>query len=200
MTIYGYARVSTKGQAKDGNSLESQIETLKENGAIEIYSDSFTGTKTDRPEFNKLLEVLKAGDTLMVTKLDRFARSMTQGSELVNELIKRGIKVNILNIGMMDNTPASKLIRNIFFSFAEFERDMIVERTQEGKAIAKTKEGFKEGRPKAYTPKQLDNALSMLTVNGGKHSYKEVAELLGISKSTLIRENNKRKAMMEEVQ
>ena len=193
MTIYGYARVSTKGQAKDGNSLESQIETLKENGAIEIYADSFTGTKTDRPEFNKLLEVLKAGDTLMVTKLDRFARSMTQGSELVNELIKRGIKVNILNIGMMDNTPASKLIRNIFFSFAEFERDMIVERTQEGKAIAKTKEGFKEGRPKAYTPKQLDNALSMLTVNGGKHSYNEVAELLGISKSTLIRENNKRK-------
>jgi len=193
MTIYGYARVSTKGQAKDGNSLESQIETLKENGAIEIYSDSFTGTKTDRPEFNKLLEVLKPGDTLMVTKLDRFARSMTQGSELVNELIKRGIKVNILNIGMMDNTPASKLIRNIFFSFAEFERDMIVERTQEGKAVAKTKAGFKEGRPKAYTPKQLDNALSMLTVNGGKHSYNEVAELLGISKSTLIRENNKRK-------
>ena len=193
MTIYGYARVSTKGQAKDGNSLESQIETLKENGAVEIYSDSFTGTKTDRPEFKKLLEVLKQGDTLMVTKLDRFARSMTQGSELVNELIKRGIKVNILNIGMMDNTPASKLIRNIFLSFAEFERDMIVERTQEGKAIAKTKEGFKEGRPKAYTSKQLDNALSMLTVNGGKHSYNEVAELLGISKSTLIRENNKRK-------
>lgn len=199
MTIYGYARVSTKGQAKDGNSLESQIETLKENGAVEIYSDSFTGTKTDRPEFKKLLEVLKPGDTLMVTKLDRFARSMTQGSELVNELIKRGIKVNILNIGMMDNTPASKLIRNIFLSFAEFERDMIVERTQEGKAIAKTKAGFKEGRPKAYTTKQLDHALSMLTVNGGNKSYNEVAELLGISKSTLIRENNKRKAMMEEV-
>ena len=106
--------ISTKGQAKDGNSLESQIEILRENGAVEIYSDSFTGTKTDRPEFNKLLEVLKAGDTLMVTKLDRFARSMTQGSELVNELINKGIKVNILNIGMMDNTPASKLIRNIF--------------------------------------------------------------------------------------
>ena len=74
-----------------------------------------------------MLEILKPGDTLMVTKLDRFARSMTQGRELVNELINKGIKVNILNIGMMDNTPASKLIRNIFFSFAEFERDMIVE-------------------------------------------------------------------------
>ena len=191
--IYGYARVSTKGQAKDGNSLESQVETLRENGAVEIYSDSFTGTKTDRPEFNKLLKVLKPGDILMVTKLDRFARSMTQGSELVNELIQRGIKVNILNIGMMDNTPASKLIRNIFFSFAEFERDMIVERTQEGKSIAKTKEGFKVGRPKKYTKKQFDNALSMLSVNGGDKSYKEVSELLGISKSTLIRENNKSK-------
>ena len=197
--IYGYARVSTKGQAKDGNSLENQIETLKNNGAVEIYSDSFTGTKTDRPNFNKLLNKLKTGDTLMVTKLDRFARSMTQGSELVNQLIDKGIRVNILNIGIMDNTPSSKLIRNIFFSFAEFERDMIVERTQEGKAIAKTKEGFKEGRPKKYTTKQLDNALSMLTVNGGDRSYSEVSELLGISKSTLIRENNKRKVIQSNI-
>ena len=193
--IYGYARVSTKGQAHDGNSLESQKEILKQNGATEIFEDSFTGTKTDRPEFNKLLKKLKSGDTLIVTKLDRFARSMSQGSDLVNELINKGIKVNILNIGIMDNTPSSKLIRNIFFSFAEFERDMIVERTQEGKAIAKkTKEGFTEGRPKEYTSKQLDNALSMLSVNGGDKSYNEVVEILGISKSTLIRENNRRKA------
>ena len=191
--IYGYARVSTKTQAHDGNSLESQIKQLEENGAEKIYQDSFTGTKTDRPEFTKLLNTLQQGDTLIVTKLDRFARSMTQGSQLVNELIEKGIKVNILNIGTMDNTPASKLIRNIFFSFAEFERDMIVERTQEGKAIAKQKIDFKEGRPKKYTKKQLDNALSMLTVNGGNKSYNEVSELLGISKSTLIRENNKRK-------
>ncbi|MDO5040086.1 recombinase family protein [Clostridium sp.] len=191
--IYGYARVSTKGQAKEGNSLESQIEILKSNGAVKIYSDSFTGTKTDRPEFNRLLAELKAGDILIVTKLDRLARSITQGSELVNQLINKGIKVNILNIGIMDNTPASKLIRNIFLSFAEFERDMIVERTQEGKAIAKTKEGFKEGRPKKYTDKQLDNALSMLTVKRGDKSKTELAELLGISKSTIIRENKKRK-------
>lgn len=191
--IYGYARVSTKYQAHDGNSLESQIEKLKENGVEKIYHDSFTGTKIDRPEFTKLLNELKVGDTLVVCKLDRFARSMSQGSELVTELIEKGIKVNILNIGTMDNTPASKLIRHIFFSFAEFERDMIVERTQEGKAIAKAKKGFKEGRPKKYNDKQLDNALSMLIINGGDKSYNEVAELLGISKSTLIRENNKRK-------
>ena len=196
--IYGYARVSTKGQANDGNSLESQIKELKDNGAVEIYSDSFTGTKTDRPQFNELLKVLKAGDTLIVTKLDRFARSLSQGSELVNELINRGIKVNILNIGIMDNTSANKLIRNIFFAFAEFERDMIVERTQEGKAIAKTKDDFREGRPKKYTPKQLNNALSMLTINGGLYSYNEVAEITNISKSTLIREVKKRKAIEQE--
>ena len=165
--IYGYARVSTRGQAQDGNSLESQKELLKQNGALEIFEDSFTGTKTDRPSFNKLLGKLKECDTLIVSKLDRFARSMMQGSELVNELINNGIKVNILNIGIMDNTPSSKLIRNIFFSFAAFEREMIVERTQEGKAVAKTKEGFKEGRPKSYTDKQLDNALSTSFISLG---------------------------------
>lgn len=193
--IYGYARVSTNGQFKDGNSLESQENKLKDNGATKIYSDSFTGTKIDRPNFNILLKELEDGDTLIVTKLDRIARSMIQGSELITELINRGVRVNILNIGIMDNTPSSKLIRNVFFSFAEFERDMIVERTQEGKAIAKKKKDFKEGRPKKYTPKQLDHAISMLTDN----SYNEVAQVTGISKSTLIREVRKRKAQQEQV-
>lgn len=191
--IYGYARVSTKGQAADGNSLEVQRKLLKENGAEVIFEDSFTGTKTDRPEFKRLLDYIKEGDTLIVTKLDRFARSMTQGSQLVTELINRGVRINILNIGTMDNTPASKLIRNIFFSFAEFERDMIVERTQEGKAIAKTKAGFTEGRPKKYTEKQIKHALSLLAINGGDKSYNEVVEITGISKSTLIRCNNSNK-------
>lgn len=191
--IYGYARVSTKGQAADGNSLEVQRKLLKENGAEVIFEDSFTGTKTDRPEFKRLLDYIKEGDTLIVTKLDRFARSMTQGSQLVTELINRGVRINILNIGIMDNTPASKLIRNIFFSFAEFERDMIVERTQEGKAIAKTKAGFTEGRPKKYTEKQIKHALSLLAINGGDKSYNEVVEITGISKSTLIRCNNSNK-------
>lgn len=188
--IYGYARVSTKGQAKDGNSLEAQENILKENGATVIYGDSFTGTKIDRPEFDKLLNELKSGDTLIVTKLDRIARSMTQGSDLVTSLINKGIKVNIINIGIMDNTPSSKLIRNIFFSFAEFERDMIVERTQEGKAIAKQNPDFREGRPKTYGKKQIEHALSLLE----SMSYKQVEERTGISKSTLIRAKNKRKA------
>ncbi|WP_459479680.1 hypothetical protein [Clostridium saccharoperbutylacetonicum] len=73
---------------------------------------------------------------------------------------------------------------------------MIIERTQSGKAIAKTKEAFKEGRPKTYTDKQLDHALNLLSINGGDKSYNEVVEITGISKSTLIRENNKRRASM----
>ena len=186
--IYGYARVSTKGQAKDGNSLEAQEKALRESGANEIYVDAFTGTKTDRPEFDKLMNKIQKGDTLIVTKLDRFARSMSQGSELVSELINKGIKVYILNIGVMDNTPASKLIRNVFFAFAEFERDMLVERTMEGKAIAKQNPDFREGRPKKYSRKQIEHALELLDSN----SYKQVEDLTGISKSTLIRAKKKR--------
>lgn len=199
--VYGYARVSTKGQAKDGNSLEAQEKALKEAGAEQIFADAFTGTKTDRPNFDLLIGELEKGDTLIVTKLDRFARSMTQGSQLVSDLIAKGVKVNILNIGMMDNTPASKLIRNIFFSFAEFERDMIVERTQEGKAVAKEKakergEKFKDGRPKEYTDERLDYALQLLKDN----SYTKVTELTGISKSTLIRYKRKKELQEQENQ
>lgn len=182
--IYGYARVSTKEQAKDGNSLEAQTKALTEAGATKIYADAFTGTKTDRPEFDRLMDDLESGDTLIVTKLDRFARSMSQGSELVSELINKGIKVYILNIGVMDNTPSSKLIRNVFFAFAEFERDMIVERTQEGKAIAKQNNpNFKEGRPK--TDDKLIKLVVELSKN--KHSIKEIVEITKLSRSTVMR-------------
>ena len=161
---------------------------MRESGANEIYVDAFTGTKTDRPEFDKLMDKIQKGDTLIVTKLDRFARSMTQGSELVSDLVEKGIKVYILNIGVMDNTPSSKLIRNVFFAFAEFERDMIVERTMEGKVIAKQNPDFREGRPKKYSRKQIEHALELLESN----SYKQVEDMTGISKSTLIRAKKKR--------
>lgn len=179
---YGYARVSTAGQ-----DFETQLQQLEAAGCDYIYSEKFTGTKTDRPQLNELLAKIKKGDTLVVTKLDRIARSASQGSELVKDLIDRGIAVHILNMGYMDNTPASKLIKNIFFAFAEFERDMIVERTQEGKAIARQQEGFKEGRPNKYTKKQIEHALQLLETN----SYKEVENMTGISKSTLIRAKRK---------
>lgn len=181
--IYGYARVSTKGQAKDGNSLEVQEQLLKENGATEIYIDSFTGTKLERPELDKLLLKLQHGDTLIVTKLDRFARSVSQASDLITTLIDKGVTVNVINLGILSNSSVSTLMRNVLLSFAQFERDMIVERTQEGKAIAKLDPNYREGRPRLYGRKQIDHALDLLKTN----TYKQVEELTGISKSTLIR-------------
>lgn len=183
--IYGYARVSTRGQATEGNSLEAQERVLKEHGAERIYKDSFTGTSIHRPELEKLLNEVKGGDTIIVTKLDRIARSLSQGNDLITSLINRGVTVNILNIGILDNTPSSKLIRGIFLSFAEFERDMIVERTQEGRRIS----GNLGGRPRKYTKTQLDHALDLLK----GHSYHQVEAMTGISKSTLIREVRRRK-------
>lgn len=180
---YGYARVSTKLQKKEGNSLEDQERRLKEEGCEKIYADDYTGTSKDRPKLNALLDEIKAGDTLVVTKLDRLARSLVHGKELIDTLIKKGVTVNVLNLGVMDNNPTSEFIRNIFFSFAEFERNMIIERTREGREIAKEKKDYQEGRPKKYRGKQIAHALSLLET----HTYKEVDEITGISKSTLIR-------------
>ena len=101
----------------------------------------------------------------------------------MSDLIDRGLRVHILNIGIMDNTPSSKLIKNVFFAFAEFERDMIIERTASGKEIAKLKPDFREGRPKKFSKQQIELALELLL----NHSYKEVEQMTGISKSTLIR-------------
>jgi DNA invertase Pin-like site-specific DNA recombinase len=127
---------------------------------------------------------------LIVTKLDRFARSTVDAITTMKEQFQRGVKIHVLNMGVIEHTVTGRLILTIFSGFAEFERDMIVERTQEGKAIAKLQAGFTEGRPKSYTEKQLDHAMELLS---GDHSYNGVAAITGISKSTLIREMNRRK-------
>lgn len=196
MAIYGYCRVSTAGQAKNGNSLDEQVEKLANVGATEIYKESYTGTKLERPELMKLLSKLKEGDTVVVTKLDRLARSASQGTELIDGLLAMGVNVHVLNMGLMDNTNVGRLIRNIMFAFAEFERDMIVERTQEGKYIAKQKEGFSEGRPKKFTDFIVNSALDQLTTNGGKYSYSEISVKTGISESTLKRAQRLRKVVL----
>ena len=185
--IIGYARVSTRGQARDGNSLEYQEEQLRSAGAEKIYYDTYTGKVSERPELDKLMKKLQSGDTLVVTKLDRIARSVAAGSELIDELNNRGVKVNILNMGIIDDTPTGKLLRNVMLTFAEFERDLIVQRTQEGKEIAKRKPGYREGRPRKYSKKQLEHAMELLKDN----SYSQVAEITGISVSTLIREKRR---------
>lgn len=137
----------------------------------------------ERPELDKLINRIQDGDTLIVSKLDRFARSVSQASNLITTLIDKGVKVNVLNLGILDNSSVSTLMRNILLSFAQFERDMIVERTQEGKTIARQREDYREGRPKKYGKKQIRHALDLLE----SHSYKQVEEITGISKSTLIR-------------
>jgi DNA invertase Pin-like site-specific DNA recombinase len=181
---YGYARVSSVNQ-----DLEGQVRALKKEGCEEIYCDKFTGSKTKRPEFMKLLQVLKEGDTLIVTKMDRLARTAADGIHTIKELFERDIKVHVLNIGLIEDTPTGRLILHIMLSFSEFERDMIVERTQEGKMIAKQKPDFREGRPKKYGRRQIEHALQLLEA----HSYKQVESMTGISKSTLIRAKRKQK-------
>lgn len=182
---YGYARVSTAGQ-----DLESQIEMLKGEGCDKIYSEHYTGTRADRPQFQKLINDLKAGDTLVVTKLDRFARSAEDGIRIINQLLNGDIKVHVINMGLVDNTPTGKLVLTIMSGFAEFERDMIIQRTQEGKALAKKNNpNFREGRPKKYSKVQIEHAVELLKT----HSYNKVAEMTGISKSTLIRAMQKYK-------
>lgn len=189
--IFGYARVSTAGQAAGGNSLEEQITRLREAGAAEIVQEHFTGTTTKRPEFQKLVERMQMGDTLIVTKLDRFARSAVEGVTTIQSLINKGVAVNILNMGTVDNRPANKLMITMMLAFAEFERDMIVERTQEGKRIAKMKQGFREGRPRKFAEPQINHALQLLEQG---NSYTAVEKMTGISKSTLVRRVREKKA------
>jgi len=183
--IYGYARVSSAGQERNGNSLEEQVAALKKYGCQEIVEETFSGRTMERPKFQRLLEQLQEGDTLVVCKLDRFARTAIEGVQTVRELFERGIRVHILNMGLVENTLTGNLILTVMLAFAEYERGMIVERTQTGKAIAKQDPNFKDGRPKKYTPQQLQLGLSLL--RQGK-TYNQVTAMTGISKSTLIRE------------
>ena len=185
--IYGYARVSTAAQGRDGNSLEDQVAALKKYGCQEIIQEAFTGKTMDRPKFQSLLEDLQTGDTLVVCKLDRFARTAIEGVQTVRALFERGIRVHILNMGLIENTLTGNLILTVMLAFAEYERGMIVERTQTGRAIARQDPNFKEGRPKKFTPEQIQLALALL--EQGK-TYRQITTMTGISKSTLIRAKN----------
>lgn len=190
--IYGYARVSTTKQMKNGNSIEEQETRLKEAGAEIIVKDGYTGTKMERPQFTALMEKLQDGDKLIVTKLDRFARTAVQGVEVVQSLLARGVTIHILNMGIADNSPMGKLMVTILLAFAEFERDCIVERTQSGKAIARANGQRVDGRPKKFNRAQVGHALELLDAG---NSYTQVESMTGISKSTLIRARREQKAI-----
>lgn len=175
---YGYARVSSKNQ-----DLEVQISQLKSEYCEVIYQEKMTGTKVDRPEFKKVLAALQKGDTLVVTKLDRLARNTKEGIEIIDDLFKRDVKVHVLNVGLLENTTMGRFFLQTMLAVAEMERNMIVERTQEGKDLAKQSPNFKEGRPKKFSKQQMKLALTLLE----NYSYKQVEEMTGISISTLAR-------------
>lgn len=182
--IYGYARVSTDKQNLYGNSMVDQVAVLEQNGAVEIYKDKYTGTKMHRPEFDKLMAALQDGDTLIVTKLDRLGRSAEGIISLIKALLARNITVKVLNMGTIENNPVGRLIVTFLAGFAEFERDLIVERTMAGRAYKKaTDPNYREGRkPKEYDV-SLFNELQVRIANG-EITARNAAKLLGVGKTT----------------
>lgn len=185
--IYGYARVSAKTQLK-GNSLDEQRAELKRNGCEVIVEEQFTGKTTARPKFEDLIKILRADDTLVVCKLDRFARNVTEGIATIKYLFNKGVKVHVLNVGLLENTAMGNFFITTLLAVAELERCMILERTASGKEIARLREGYKEGRPPV--PKERI-ALAMELLES--HTYKEVADMTGISTATLARYRRKYK-------
>ena len=181
-------RVSTHGQARNGNSLQDQQQKLMDAGVAEqdIVIDVYTGTKMDRPGFDTLMTRLCAGDELVVCKLDRFARTATDGSALVRDLVERGVRVNILNMGVADNTPMGKLMVTVLLAFSEYERDCIVERTQAGKDIARQRPDYREGRPRKAYNKQLFETISN-RVYRHELTQQDAATELGMSRPTFGR-------------
>jgi DNA invertase Pin-like site-specific DNA recombinase len=123
--IVGYCRVSTAEQ-----NLSRQEVTMKEYKVEKVFSEKISGKDTNRPKLQEIKGKLQPGDTLIVTRLDRLGRSVAQASALITELLDAGVTINVLDLGILSNGSVSTLMRNVLLSFAQFERDMIVERTQ----------------------------------------------------------------------
>ncbi|WP_210367939.1 recombinase family protein [Bacillus sp. REN3] len=184
---FGYSRVSTKSQQLNGNSIEAQEQQLKAEGCEVIYTDAYTGIKCDRPEFQKLLSKLQAGDTLVVTRLDRLARNTREGIDVIELLFKESVRVHVLNVGLLEDTTMGRFFLQTLLAVSEMERSLILERTSEGKEIAKRHPDFREGRPNKYSKKQIAHALNLLET----YSYSQVEDMTGISRSTLVRAKRK---------
>ena len=185
---YGYIRVSSKSQEQN-TSLTAQRDAVLAAGAEIVVEEVYSGgTVKDRPKFSELIKELRAGDELIVTKLDRFARTVSEGTTLAKDLYDRGVTLNILNMGKIENSTIGTLLLNVMLSFSQYEKDMINERCREGRMIARQNPDYREGRPKKFSREQINLGLSLL--NEGK-TYKKVELMTGISKSTLIRAKRK---------
>jgi DNA invertase Pin-like site-specific DNA recombinase len=177
--MIGYARVSTKGQ-----TLVAQIEQLKAAGCTTIFQETESGARTDRPKLKKAIAALEHGDVLMVTRLDRLARSSRDLLNIVEEAGQRGAAFKSLAEAWADTTtPHGKLMLTVLAGLAEFERSLIAARTSEGRARA-VKAGKRLGRPPLLTPAQQAEAARL--VAKGK-SQAEIGQLLRVSRSTVTR-------------
>lgn len=183
--IIGYARVSSHRQLKEGYGLDAQAEEiLRKYPGVKIVQEQFTGSVVkERPELKKLINELKENDILVVSKLDRLARTTEEGLQIVKELFSRGVSVHVLNVGLLEDTSMGNFFLTTLLAVAEMEKNLILERTQAGKAIAKKDPDFREGRPPALNRAQIEHAMELLE----HKTYKEVCELLGVSRSTLAR-------------
>ncbi|MBX6334941.1 recombinase family protein [Candidatus Saccharibacteria bacterium] len=176
--IFGYARVSTQDQ-----HLDMQIDALKQYGVDKVFTDKMSGTKTDRPQLEEMMKYLRPGDTVVVWKLDRIGRSTKHLVELMEHFKANGINFVSLKDNIDTSTAVGKLIFTIFAALAEFERDMIVERTKAGLEAARAR-GRKGGRPRKDTDK-IKLALKMY--DSKQYSVDEITKATGVSKPTLYR-------------
>ena len=176
----GYARVSTPDQKMD-----LQIDELKAAGCEKIFSEVVTGAKAERKELNKMLEQVRPGDIIVIWKLDRLGRSLKHLVELVGELIEKQVGLKSLHDPIDTSTSQGRLIFNIFASLAEFEREVISERTKAGLTAARAR-GRIGGRPKGLSKKAQDKArVCEALYKEGKMSIAEILENQQISRATL---------------
>ena len=177
--LIGYARVSTQEQ-----NLEPQTDALKEAGCQQIFNDTISGAKKERPGLHKALLYVREGDTLLVWRLDRLGRSLKDLIETVSKLEERGIGFRSLQESIDTTTSGGRLIFHVFGALAEFERNLISERTYAGLAAARAR-GRKGGRPRKLNTHQVELARKLYDEK--HHSIKEICHILGISKPTLYK-------------
>jgi len=174
----GYARVSTAEQ-----SLDRQIDLLKAQGVEKIYTEKMTGTKRDRPELGKLLDRIEEGDTVVIESLSRLGRSTKDLIELVELFQKKGVELVSLKEQIDTSSSTGKLLFTIMSALAQFERDVIADRTREGLKAARAR-GHSGGRPRT-DPRKVSQAVKLY--HAGQHTAKEIEELTGVKRSTLYR-------------
>jgi len=177
MALIGYARVSTTDQ-----NLDAQLDALAAAGCDKVFTDKISGKLASRPEFDAALAYLRAGDCLIVTKLDRVGRSVKNLIEVVEKLKESGIDLKVLLQGIDTTTSAGRMMFHMLASIAEFERDLISERTHEGLVAARAR-GRNGGRPAKLSPKALATARTMYEKR--EMTVAEIAEVVGCSRSTL---------------